>query len=467
MADDQRETTKAGESTADPGTGDARPVRGSTQIGRLAVPMVMGEIVGYLTMLILVAMVGRMGGQALYVRSLFLPLGMVFSAVNAALAVSAQVACSLSKGRETPEDVFPITVSMVKVWVILGVALTAVLSLGASGFADLFNVPGSARQDFVWFLRWMSVVSLLGFGPALCASALRGFGFARQALVLTLVSSAIEIVLVAWLGLGTGLGMHSLPIAAAACAAAGTLAGLWLLRRAGLWQQGQRAPWRRDVLGHIKSVGLPVGATLAIISLYSLALIWVLGPFGEATVAGFATASAVQTLIIMPALVLGSATGIIVNQQRGAGSYERLVPTYRSGIALSFAVFAVIAVVTFFGRDAIAHVMIGDAEADAAVAASRYLAIVGLTYAVEGPVLVALTLLEHIGGGRRAVVLNLVYFGGNVVAGSWACAVLDTPDGLYWTVAISNLVSAIALAAAAGFVRKLVADHKSTQAAAC
>ncbi|MEU8890065.1 MATE family efflux transporter [Streptomyces sp. NPDC048442] len=437
---------------------DPRQARGTLRIARLAGPMVVGEIVGYLTMLILVAMVGRMGSNALYVRSLFLPLGMVFSAVNAALAVSTQVACSLSKGREAREDVFPLTVNMMKVWVVVGTSLTLLLSVGAPLFASLFDVPDAAREEFVWFLRWMSVVSLLGFGPALCASALRGFGFARQGLVLTLVSSFVEIALVAWLGLGTGLGMHSLPIAAAFCAVAGTAAGLWLLRRAGLWWRGQRAPWQSAVLRHVKSVGLPVGATLGIISLYNLALVWVLGPFGAAVVAGFSTASSVQSLIIMPALVLGAATAIIINQERGAGSHANLAPTYRSGILLSFVVFAVIAVVTFFGRDLIAQLMTGESET--AAGAARYLGIVGLTYVVEGPVLVALTLLEHIGGGRRAVVLNLVYFGGNVAVGRWAVAVTDSPDGLYWTVAISNLVSTIALVAAAMFVRKLVAESE-------
>ncbi|MEU6477897.1 MATE family efflux transporter [Streptomyces sp. NPDC047017] len=476
MADDPtRPPTKHTESTSmdspvntsvpPPAAAAPEPARHALRIGRLAVPMVMGEIVGYLTMLVLVAMVGHMGSDALYVRSLFLPLGMVFSAINAALAVSTQVACAMSKGKDSPEDAFPLTVSMMKVWVVVGTSLTLLLSLGAPAFASLFHVSDSAHHEFIWFLRWMSVVSLLGFGPALCASALRGFGFARQGLVLTLVSSVVEIAIVAWLGFGTGLGMNSLPIAAAVCAAAGTAAGLWLLRRAGLWRSGQRAPWQPATLGHIRSVGLPVGATLGIISLYSLALVWVLGPFGEATVAGFSTASSVQSLIIMPALVLGSATAIVINQQRGAGAYGSVAPTYRSGILLAFAVFAVIALVTFLGRDPIARMMTGDD--DAAAAAARYLGIVSLTYVVEGPVLVALTLLEHVGGGGRAVVLNIVYFGGNVVAGRWAVAAADSPDGLYWTVAVSNLVSAVALVAGATYVRKLVAEARRTEAGAC
>ncbi|GGZ09154.1 hypothetical protein GCM10010300_61330 [Streptomyces olivaceoviridis] len=445
------------------GLPDAPPTRVSRKIGRLAVPMVLGDLLGYLTMLTLVAMVGRMGDQALYVRSLFLPLGMVFSAINAALAVSTQVACSLSKGREKPEDVFPLTVSMTKVWVVLGASLTVVLSLGAPGFAHLFDVSDTARSEFVWFLRWMSVVSLLGFGPALCASALRGFGFARQGLMLTLVSSFTEVALVAWLGLGTGLGIDSLPVAAAVCALAGTAAGLWLMRRAGLWRPGQRAPWRREVLGHVRSVGVPVGATLGLISFYSLALLWVLGPYGEATVAGFSTASSVQSLILMPGIVLGSATAIIFNQARGAGAYGSLGVTYRSGIVLSFAVFAAIAVVTFFARDAIAQVMTGDT--DAAAVASEYLGIVALTYAVQGPVLVALTLLEHIGGGRLAVLLNAVYFGGNVVVGAWVCAASDSPHGMYWTVAVFNVVGANVLVAAAAFVNKQVRQNTLAEAA--
>ncbi|MFE7524843.1 MATE family efflux transporter [Kitasatospora sp. NPDC057542] len=425
----------------------------STRIRRLALPMTAGEIVGYLQMLALVAMVGRMGGDALYVRSLFVPLGMLFGALNSALAVTAQVACSISKGRNAPEKAFPIAVSMMKVWVALGTGLTVLVTACSPLLAAFFDVSASARPDFIRFLCWMSLVSLLGFGPAVCASALRAFGFVRQALVVSLSGAALELGLVGALGLGAGMGMDSLPVAAAVTAVAGTLAGLWMLRRTGLSSAGQRSPWQPEVIGLIKSVGVPVALTIGVISLYSLAMIRVLSPFGSATVSGFATASSVQSLVIMPGLVLGSAAAIVLNQQRGAGTYTSLGPTYAGAVRIAFGVYAVIALVAWAGRDLIAQVMTDDPVV--AEQAARYLAIVALTYVLQGPVLMALTLMEHVGGGQRALLLNIGYFGVNIIAGYWASRAFDSPDGLYWAVAASNLQGVVVLLIAASFMRTL------------
>lgn len=433
--------------------------RAAGEIRRLAIPMFAGDVVGYLQMLVLVAMMGRMGGDALYVRSLYVPLGMVFTALNAALAVSAQVACSIGKGQERPDRALPIAVSTMKIWGVLGAAVTLVLSLGAPALAWFFDVSPAVRDEFVWFLRWMSVVSLLGFGPAVCASALRGFGFARKALVLSLVTIVVEVVVVGGLVLGTDLKIASLPIAAAAAAVAGSLAGLRLLRTTDLYRPGQRAPWDPEITALVKNVGVPVAATLGLISLYSFGAVWVLGPFGEHAVAGFSTAYSVQTLILMPALVLGSATAIVLNQRRGAGAFGTLRPVYRDGVRLSLGVYAVIALVVWLGRDLIAAAM----TSDTAIAAetSRYLAIVALTYVLQGPVLVSLTLMEHIGAGRNAVLLNIFYFAANIIAGRWVSTLTGNADGLYWSIAVFNVVGLSVLVFATAFVKKLGTGGKA------
>jgi Na+-driven multidrug efflux pump len=422
-------------------------------IRRLALPMAAGEIVGYVQILTLVALVGRMGGNALYVRSLYMPLSLVFIAVSAALTVTAQVATAISRGRERSEDVFPIVASIVVLWLGIGVVLTVVLSLCAPALASLFAVRADVRGDFVWFLRSMSVVSLLGFGPAVPAAALRGFGHAKHALALSIGAAVTEIGLVAILGKETGLGVKSLPVAAAVSGFAGLVIGLAMLRKVGLWRSGQRPAWLPEVRVHARNIGIPVGLTFAILTVYNIALLWILGPSGPTTVSGLSVALSVQGLAIMPGIVIGSAGAIIMNQQRGAGAQGRLLLTYRAQIQLVAGVFLVLGPAIWLARGPLVGLLTNDPQV--AHEAARYLGFVALTYVLQGPVLAALTVLEHIGAGMRAVVLNIVYFGEIIVAGRLVFGATHSSSGLYATITCANVMGVIVVFLAASALRKL------------
>ena len=51
----------------------------------------------------------------------------------------------------------------------------------------------------------------------------------------------------------------------------------------------------------------------------------------------------------------------------------------------------------------------------------------------------SLLLVEQIGGGFLALVLNVPYFGGMVIGGGIIARAVEQPDGLYWTMAVLNV----------------------------
>lgn len=433
-------------------------------IGRLAVPMAFADVVGVLTPMCVAAMMGRMvGDEAFYVRSLFMPIEFLFVALQVGVGMSTQVAVALRQGRGRPEEMVPVAASIARVGAAVGAVLSLVLLLGGPTIAGLLDVEGHARGEFLLFLAWVGPASTLLIGPAICAAVLRASGQAKAGAVVTLSAAAVELAGVALFGFVADMGVQGVPLSLAVSGVFGTVLGLVLLRRSGLWQPKQRLPWQRDAVEHLTSVGIPIAVSYVVMFASNLALLWVVTPFGASVQAGFSGAATLQTVIIMPGLVLGSATAIVMNEQRGAGRQERLGGIVKAGLGITAALYALISLTVWLGRDQLAAFMTGNDEIVAAT--SRYLEIVGLTYLCMGLVLAVVTIMEQIGAGLIALVLNAVYFVGLCVVGGMMARAQDQPEGLYTTIAVFNIGGLVCVPFALLFVRRLMRKEAEAKAA--
>ncbi|NJP95019.1 MATE family efflux transporter [Nonomuraea sp. FMUSA5-5] len=433
-------------------------------ISGLAVPLFVAESLNFAVQLGIVAILGRMGGDVIYIRSLYQPVSLVILAVTVGFAVANQVAAAIGKGAGRPRDVMANAASLARVWLGLGAALFLVLMIAAPLLAGFFQVDAEQRDAFVSFLRWTSAAGLLTIGPELCASSLRGYGYVRHATVLVVFTASVRIGLVAGLGLGTDVGIAAVPIAEATAGVAGLAMGLVLLRRTELWHPSAALVWRREVLTDLRRIGVPIAMSFFVISAYNLAVIGVLGHYGPDAVAGFTVVSTMQNLVLLPGMVLGTATAITINQQRGSGDWPRIRASMRGGIEVTVMAYVVIALLVWSVHEQLARLISGDAGV--AVAAGSYLGAVALTYAVQGPVLMSLTVMEETGGGLRAIVLNAIYFGLIVAVSTAATHATGTVDSFYASVAYCNLIGVSVPVVALRHIRKLSAEGSARAAAA-
>lgn len=427
---------------------------------RYAGPMVLADGIHTATPVIVVALIGAMGGEALYVRSLFMPVVFAYIAIHLSIGVTTQVAVALGAGRGYD------SAAASALWLMrVGLAATAVLSaalvVGAPLLADLLSVQEEVRAQFVWFVRWVALAQMVGIGPGVCASVLRGAERPRAAAGVLLLAGGVEAAAVAALGLpaGAGWGLWSVPVAMAAYGMLGTAFGLWMIVRAGLWKPGRR---RESAL--LRQVGLPVGGGYIVIFASNFALTWVVSVFGAATVAGFAVAYTLQTMIIVPGMAIGSATAIVANQCRGRGEYARVSDVVRAGLAITGAVYAALAATCWLAREPLAHAVAQ--EPAAAAEAAGFLALLAPTYLVLGVVLASLSVLEQTGAGALALVLNVAYFAAICVVGGFLARATGEATPLYQTMAAVNLTGAVVVLAALWHVRRLVRPAQHSPKAA-
>ncbi|TDD11055.1 MATE family efflux transporter [Nonomuraea deserti] len=428
------------------------PWAGRLEIARLAFPILYGEVVGVITPLVIVAIMSRVDEEALYLRSLYVPLALLFIALQMGLDISNQVAAALSRGRGRPQDVLPTAASMVVVGGAVWGAVALAVIAGAPWIASLLEVPPGSTADFVSFVRWICCANLLWLPVSLCTSSLRGYGHVRSAAGVVLLGAGVEIATAAVLGFGTGLGMYALPIAMAAGGVAALSYAVLALVRTEVWRSREALNWRPEAVTHLASVGGPITISFVVIAASNFGLMWVVAPFGPDVVSGFSAAAALETLILVPSTAIGSATAITMNRLRGAGRPDLVMSAMKAGLGLAWLTYSVLALAVWLPRAPLASLIAG--APDVAAQTELFLGIVGLTYGCMGITVTAIVVIEQIGGGFLALLLNIPYFLGTVAVGALFARAVGV-QGLYWTLALLNATGVLtAPLLASRFVRR-------------
>jgi len=424
------------------------------RIRELAVPIMLAALISVLVQFAVVALLGRLSDQALYVRSLYLPMAFLILALQEGLDISTQVAVAITKGRGDRAGVAPLAGSFVRLGLGLFGLVCLAITLAAPSLAALLGTAAADRAVFVSFVRWSAVAGLATIGPTVLAATLRGWGRTGAAAAVSVSVAVTQVSMVALLGLGTGLGVFSVPVATVAGAVVGLIVGVLGLRRNGLPTIDLRS-WRAEASRMLLRVGGPVATSYLLLFGSNLGLLWVLAPFGPVLVSGFSAAYAVQTVMIVPAIALGSATAILMNQLRGQRRDALLPMVFRAGVELSLVTYLGLAALAWLGRGALADTVTASPAIVAEVL--RYLDFVLPTMAALGLVMVAVTVLEQLGAGLVSVALNTAYFGTVLVLGGLLARQHHDPSALYWTITITNLIGApLGIPLAAALIRRRI-----------
>lgn len=445
------------------------------RILRLAWPICVAIAVGALAQLIIAALLGHMSAEALYIRSVFIPVTFVILAVLEAFDVATQVGFSRIRGTADQGNgdnsrLGSLLTRLLARFILIACAFLAGVALLvtclAPMLADLLSVPEGASSAFVWFARWTALASVLSAPAAIMAAALRGWGRTGAAAAVSLLVAVVQILTVWLIGQVAGAGVASVPVAILVSGLVGAALGWVFLARfdlVSIRSAQLRVPYLQAIAEQrvrplIVGIGLPVGLSYLLLSLTSLVIVWLISPFGENVVAGYGAAASIQTVLIVPAIGLAAGTSIVMNQQWGGGDLKLLPRTLGSGLSVAFAIYVVVAVGTFAASVPLSH-LLSEGPAVASQTA-LYLAVVGPSYFGLGVVLYLLTLLEQLGYGPIAVGLNLLYYGIALGYGGVLARSGGGPVALYATIAIANAASLLVLLVISfALVKKRAARH--------
>ena len=421
---------------------EARRVAGD--IASTAAALLLTMLLGALAIVANASMLGRAQPSALYVLALFLPLSQIVAAVHEGLRVVClrYIARADSDGdRDLLGPKLLALLSMVLA-LIAGLALGVLLARG--WIAQAYSVPSARQaQAFAFAMEMLGASVVIGWATLLL-SALFGLGHTRAATALSLLATALNVLVAALAIEGWGLGMNGLVVAVIAGSGFACAGAIALLRWHGIRPRLGLAPkFLGCALRDASSSGAPVALSLLLLSAYLFAFGHMVARYGAAEMAGFGVSMRIQFFIFLPAIAIGTATALCAN--RSTASSRRVV---RVGLLLSLIAYVLLSATLFILRAGLIELFTSDQTvADAAL---RYLERVVPSYLGFGPTLTLLTVLEQSGHALGVLLLNAALYGVEIGAAFWLGAGRADAQALYMVAAGGNWLSgALALGAIA------------------
>lgn len=291
------------------------------------------------------------------------------------------------------------------------------------------------------YLRINFAGVLFLFGYNFIATVLRSLGdsktpvrFVAMALLLNAVLDPLFIYVFDWGIAGAGIATI------VSQGSAFTYGLIFSIRRAGVPFTMPRLP-ETALMKKIFKLGLPSGMSMVVISAGVLAIMTVVTSFGESTVAGFGAAQRLDSLVMLPALTLGSALNAMAGQNIGAGKWDRVGEITRSGLILIAVVSVTICTLVFLNAGFLIRMFVDDP--DTIAFGEQYVRTVALFYPFLGINFVLNGVIRAAGGMFQVFVLNVISFWILRFPLTWLFANLYGEQGIGMGMAASLLLSSL------------------------
>jgi putative MATE family efflux protein len=417
---------------------------------KLAIPIVLANVLASAYQLTDAFWVGRLGGNAVAAVSVSFPVIFVLIAVGMGFGIagSTLVAQYMGAGNQP-------MVNHVAAQTLLMVALTSAV-LGAVGYMiapGLLHLMGVAPDVYDGALQFMRV-SFIGlvtvFGFAMFQAVLRGVGQVTLPLYITAGTVLLNFLLDPFFIFGSG----PIPALGVAGAAYATLSTQTLAMAAGFGalmtgRYGIHLEWADfapdwEFVRRTFALGFPATIEQSARGLGMTVMTFLIATFGTVAIAAYGIGSNIFMFVLIPAMGLSMATAALVGQHIGAGKIERAVRIAYLSAAISFVTLQAIGVLLFFFAHAVVAFFV---PTDPLVieAGARFLRIFSLSFGALGLQLALIGVFRAAGRMKTTMAL--------AVLGQW---VLQFPlayilgkhtagglNSLWWAFPISMIISTI------------------------
>ena len=319
-----------------------------------AVPMLIGNIFQQFYNLADAMILGRfVGPNALAAVGASMPVFFLIVVLMVGIAVGGGVMVSQYFGAKAREDLSRTIGTIITCTAILGGVLMLVGPLLSRTLMVALGTPAEILDDSVLYmniLMW-GILGLVYFN--IFSGILRGLGDSFSPLIYLVISSVLNVALNFLFIVGFDWGMPA--IAAGTVISQGLSAVLcWrkLIKMRHIFDAGKKylKPQKKYVKQVLK-LGLPAGASQAVIAVAVMLVQPLTNSFGSTFVATMTIVMRIDAFILMPIFSFGNAITVYAGQNMGAGKKERISQGVKEGIVLSLLVsIAMGATVLLFGE---------------------------------------------------------------------------------------------------------------------
>jgi putative MATE family efflux protein len=380
---------------------------------RLAIPIVLGNVLQTGYQLTDAFWVGRLGAAAVAAVSVSFPVTFLVIALGAGLAMAGATLSAQYMGAGRQD-----MVNHVAAQTMMMVAVTSVF-LGAAGYLlapyllELLGVAPDVYSGALGFMRVAFVGIIFVFLYAMFQALMRGVGQTRMPLLIVTGAVTLNFILDPLFIFGWGpLPAHGVVGAALATlvtqALAATLGIVVFLRG----RHGIQLAWRglRPDLPYIKRaffLGLPGSIELSARGMGPMAMSFLAASFGTLTIAAYGVGTNVLQFLTIPAMGLSMAVSTLVGQNMGAGNIERAARVTVLGAAAGFVLLSLAGILAFLFAPAIVAFFVPE-DLQVIAQGARFIRIMSLAWGGIGLQLCIVAAFRASGNMLMAMVIALV-----------------------------------------------------------
>jgi putative MATE family efflux protein len=296
------------------------------------------------------------------------------------------------------------------VGITISLLMAVIGELFSTQIMSLWNLAPDVVSAGATYLRIQLIgMFTMSFGT-LAQSVMQASGDTQTPMKISVGTRLFHIVLCPLLIFG--LGFPKMGVAGAALSdliaqgIAGAI-GLWVLfqGRTKLQLSLRNFSFDKSIIWRMVKVGIPSSISSLHWGIGSIVFMWFIAPFGTDAVAGHNLVSRVDMFVLMPAMGLGSAAGILAAQNLGAGLPERSVKTAWIAIAWFTGLMAVFSVVILLWGQYV--VKIFNPEPALISMATKFLKIETVSYMANGVMMVMMSIMNMAGDTLIAFIIDL------------------------------------------------------------
>jgi putative MATE family efflux protein len=417
---------------------------------RLAVPIILGNILQTGYQLTDAFWVGRLGASAVAAVSISFPVTFLVIALGAGLAMAGATLTAQYMGAGRQD-----MVNHVAAQTMLMVAFSSII-LGALGYVlapyllILLGVESDVYAGALGFMRVSFVGIIFVFIYAMFQALMRGIGQTKIPLYIVLGTVFLNFVLdplfiFGW-GPVPGLGVTGAALATLVTQALAAVIGMGIFLRGRHGIQLQWSSFRPD-LPYIKRaffLGFPGSVELSTRALGLMVMSFLVASFGTLTIAAYGVGSTILQVITIPAMGLSMAVSTLVGQNIGAGKIERASRITLLGTVWGFATLSIVGVIAYiFAPFFVAFFIPGDA--DVIAEGAQFIRIMCLAWGGIGIQLCIVSAFRASGNMLSAMVIALVsqWMIQFPLAYVLAEHTALHAQGLWWSFPVTNIAVAI------------------------
>jgi putative MATE family efflux protein len=300
---------------------------------------------------------------------------------------------------------------------VVGAALSLLLAAVGMFFAESILSLWKLEPDVIQFGATYLRIELIGTFTISFASLaqriMQASGDARTPMKISLGTRAFNIILspfmiFGWWGIFPALGVRGAALATVIAQGVFAAISLWIIfsgrTRLRITLSHFRFDW--SVVWRITKIGIPASLGGIHMNIGSIVFMWFIAPFGTLAIAGHMLVSRVDMLILMPAMGLGTAAGILAAQNLGALQPQRAERTAWIAVGLFTSVMFIFTIVVLIWASYI--VKLFNAEPGLVDMASKFLKIETVSYMFNGLMIVMMSVMNSVGDTLIAFIVDLV-----------------------------------------------------------